>query len=258
MKTWLIILSVVAVLLAASTGVGFWMWNSTEAELSDTAAELMSAEAELTSTEAELSETQDELASTQAELTDCREDCPPPVQSTYTLSTSVSPQGAGTVSPSGGQYDSGATVTLTASPASGYNFDHWSGGASGTTSTITITMNSDKSLTANFEPPPCPSDAISWDEAENHYGDRTTVYGLVVDTYYCIGCSGQPTFLNMGNPHPNPNRFTVVIWGENRGEFSQSPEDYYLGKTIYVTGLIEEYEGVPQIEVTSSDQICEP
>jgi len=62
MKTWLIVVSVVAVLLAASTGVGFWMLSDTKAELADTKAELVSTEAELTSTEAELTSTEAENA----------------------------------------------------------------------------------------------------------------------------------------------------------------------------------------------------
>jgi len=181
---------------------------------------------------------------------------PPPPTPTYTLSVSVSPSGAGAVSPSGGVYDAGVQVTLTASPASGYIFDYWSGSASDTTPTVTITMDSDKSLTANFET--APPDAISWDEAKNHIGERTTVYGPVVDTHYASGSSGKPTFLNMGNSYPDPNRFTVVIWIGNRAKFPQPPEIYYNGKTIYVNGLIDSYEGVPQIEVTSPDQICEP
>lgn len=69
---------------------------------------------------------------------------------TYTLTTSISPSGAGSVSPSGGEYKSGDQIILAASPASGYTFDYWSGGASGTTSTTTITMDSDKTITANF------------------------------------------------------------------------------------------------------------
>lgn len=56
MKTWLVVVSVVAVLLAASTGVGLWMWNSTETELARTKAELASTEAELASTDAELTD----------------------------------------------------------------------------------------------------------------------------------------------------------------------------------------------------------
>ena len=59
MKKWFVIVSVVAVLLAASTGVGFGMLSKTKAELADTQAELASTEADLTSTEAELAEIQE-------------------------------------------------------------------------------------------------------------------------------------------------------------------------------------------------------
>ena len=76
---------------------------------------------------------------------------PSPTTETYTLTTSTSPSGAGSISPSGGEYEPGEEITLTANPASGYNFKRWSGSASGTTPTITITMDSNKSLTANFE-----------------------------------------------------------------------------------------------------------
>ena len=70
---------------------------------------------------------------------------------TYTLTIGISPSAAGSVSPSSGEYESGVQVTLTANPASGYTFDYWSGGASGTTSVTTIRMDSDKTVTANFK-----------------------------------------------------------------------------------------------------------
>ena len=70
---------------------------------------------------------------------------------TYTLSVGVNPPQAGFVSSSGGEYKSGVQVTVTAYPASGYTFDYWSGSASDTVSTITITMDSDASLTAHFK-----------------------------------------------------------------------------------------------------------
>jgi len=73
-----------------------------------------------------------------------------PVAQTYTLTTSVNPSGAGSVSPSGGEYDAGSSVSLSATANSGYAFDYWSGSASGTNPTTTITMDSDKSVTANF------------------------------------------------------------------------------------------------------------
>jgi uncharacterized repeat protein (TIGR02543 family) len=77
-----------------------------------------------------------------------------PTTQTYTLTTDVSPPGAGSVSPSGGSYDAGLTVSLSATAASGYTFDHWSGSAAGTNPTTTITMDSDKDVTAHFEATP--------------------------------------------------------------------------------------------------------
>jgi len=68
----------------------------------------------------------------------------------YTLITNINPSGAGSVSPSGGEYESGLQITLTATPASGYTFDYWQGDASGSLATIIITMDSDKSITALF------------------------------------------------------------------------------------------------------------
>ena len=47
-------------------------------------------------------------------------------------------------------YNSGSTVTLTATPNAGYTFTSWSGDATGTTSSLTITMNANKNITANF------------------------------------------------------------------------------------------------------------
>lgn len=72
----------------------------------------------------------------------------------YPLSISVSPSGSGSISPSGGNFDCGTQITLTATPASGWQFDHWSGDASGTSSTVTITIDSSKSFIAHFVHPP--------------------------------------------------------------------------------------------------------
>ena len=70
----------------------------------------------------------------------------------FTLSTTVQPTAGGSVSlsPSGGTYDSGTVVTVTASRASGYDFSSWSGSATGTSTSISVTMTEDKSVTANF------------------------------------------------------------------------------------------------------------
>jgi uncharacterized repeat protein (TIGR02543 family) len=71
---------------------------------------------------------------------------------TYTLTTTASPSAGGSItrSPNATSYAAGTVVTLTAAPASGYVFSSWSGGASGTSTTTTVTMNANTSVTANF------------------------------------------------------------------------------------------------------------
>jgi len=67
----------------------------------------------------------------------------------YTLTTSANPSVGGTVSPSTQQYDEGKTATITAIASSEYLFQSWSG-ATGSTNSTSVVMNSDKSVTANF------------------------------------------------------------------------------------------------------------
>ncbi|CAL2088963.1 conserved exported hypothetical protein [Tenacibaculum sp. 190524A05c] len=74
-----------------------------------------------------------------------------PIQRTLTInatngSVSTNPN------PSGGTYNDGTSVTLTATPDAGYQFDGWSGDASGTTNPLSITMDADKTITAMFSP----------------------------------------------------------------------------------------------------------
>ena len=50
----------------------------------------------------------------------------------------------------GGLYRPGSTVSLSAIPAPGYAFSSWSGGASGTANPLSIVLNADTTVTANF------------------------------------------------------------------------------------------------------------
>ena len=69
---------------------------------------------------------------------------------TYNLTISASGQGATIPSPGTHAYDEGTQVTITASPASDWRFNHWSGDASGSSPTVVITMDSDKIIIAQF------------------------------------------------------------------------------------------------------------
>lgn len=72
------------------------------------------------------------------------------VNSTVTITTSTNPSTSGSVS-GGGTYNIGNSVTLTATPNSGYVFLNWSGDTSATGSSLTFTANSNKTITANFQ-----------------------------------------------------------------------------------------------------------
>jgi len=69
----------------------------------------------------------------------------------YTLTITAGTDGTTNPSPKSYNYDVGTQVSVRAIPNSGYRFTGWSGDASGTTNPITITMDSDKSITANFK-----------------------------------------------------------------------------------------------------------
>ena len=75
----------------------------------------------------------------------------------FYLTTSVIPPGSGTISPASGFYPEGTFVTITATPAHGYEFDYWSCDLTSVVGearydgywTVTIRMDSDMSVTAN-------------------------------------------------------------------------------------------------------------
>ncbi|OYT44454.1 hypothetical protein B6U84_04085, partial [Candidatus Bathyarchaeota archaeon ex4484_40] len=72
----------------------------------------------------------------------------------YELKISINPSEGGSTSPSPGShwYDSGSSVSVTATANDGYAFDYWSlDGATHTENPITVDMDSPHSLTAYFE-----------------------------------------------------------------------------------------------------------
>ena len=85
-------------------------------------------------------------------LLSCSKDSPipdaPTPTVTYTLSVSASE--GGTVNNTGGTHNANSSVSITATADAGYEFTSWSGDASGTDNPLTVSMNSNKTITANF------------------------------------------------------------------------------------------------------------
>jgi hypothetical protein len=77
------------------------------------------------------------------------------IATNYTLVANNDGQGTVSLTPPGGTYASGTTVTLTPNPASGYSFNNWSGTNSSdvinTSGVYTIVMNGNKTVQANFD-----------------------------------------------------------------------------------------------------------
>lgn len=63
----------------------------------------------------------------------------------------VTANGKGAVSPSNAVFQIGEQATLTATPASGWAFDHWEGDLSGNTNPVTISVTKDMDIVAHFK-----------------------------------------------------------------------------------------------------------
>jgi len=105
----------------------------------------------------------------------------------YSLTTAVSPLGAGSVGnvPGGNQFDEGTDVALTATRNFGYNFSHWANDANDVLSSenpYTVKMTANTSIKAVFS-------------AINTYEFKLDVQGGAKD--YMIGVVPAPTMVNL-------------------------------------------------------------
>ena len=78
----------------------------------------------------------------------------PSAPANYSVATAVNPVGAGivSISPLQDSYASGTSITVTATAAANYIFTGFSGDLTVSTSPATLTVNNNKSITANFSP----------------------------------------------------------------------------------------------------------
>jgi hypothetical protein len=82
--------------------------------------------------------------------------------SIYNLTILSAPAEGGTVSPSGGAYDAGSTVTLTATPQFPYALESWTGTENDNINPTAVTLNGHTLVTANFkELSPTPEETVN-------------------------------------------------------------------------------------------------
>ncbi|MEM1551573.1 MAG: carboxypeptidase regulatory-like domain-containing protein [Candidatus Bathyarchaeia archaeon] len=110
---------------------------------------------------------------------------PPPPPPTYTLTITVNNPEWGTTDsnypPGSYQFPEGATVTVTAIPYEGYRFVNWNlNGETRTENPITITIDRDYTLNANFEQVPPPPPPPPPPELATLTGKVTGIFGLPV------------------------------------------------------------------------------
>ena len=99
---------------------------------------------------------------------------------TVTIATS----GNGTTSPAPGTYtvQAGTTGAVTATPAGGYAFTGWSGSATGTANPLTVTVNGNMTLTANFAPAAAGPSISSFSPTSEAVGASVTISGASFST----------------------------------------------------------------------------
>lgn len=90
---------------------------------------------------------------------------------------------------------------------------------------------------------------ISWQEAEDYFGQEVIVKGKIVNTFD----TGEVIFLNF---HPEFwDTLSVVIFDEELNKFDYNPAEYLLDKEVMIKGQVREYNGVPEIIVDDPLQV---
>jgi len=94
-----------------------------------------------------------------------------------------------------------------------------------------------------------PGQIIAWNHARQYVGQTVTIEGKVVVTHR----TKTVCFLNFTQNWRG--RFYVILFKGTLGGWPQSPDKYFLNKTIRVTGEIKNRKGTPQLQVTNQSQI---
>lgn len=96
---------------------------------------------------------------------------------------------------------------------------------------------------------------ISWRYTSQYIGRTVALVGPVMKITSRQDVKGEPTWIDVGAVYPDVRRLTLVIWGGDKANFSVLKSEQVEGKTICVTGKVEIYKGMPQVELRKSSQL---
>ncbi|MBL4702531.1 MAG: OB-fold nucleic acid binding domain-containing protein [Phycisphaeraceae bacterium] len=111
------------------------------------------------------------------------------------------------------------------------------------------TMDQGVGFNAGGELQAKPGQIIAWNHARQYVGQTVTIEGKVVVTHR----TKTVCFLNFTQNWRG--RFYVILFKGVLESWPQSPDKYFLNKTIRVTGQIKKRKGNSQLQVTKQSQI---
>ena len=91
-------------------------------------------------------------------------------------------------------------------------------------------------------------------DISKHIGDSVRFCSKVYNSRYFESSANKPTLLDVNNSFTNQS-VNLVIWEQDRKNFSNAPESLYLKKDICVSGVVELYNNAPQIVIRNREQI---
>ena len=112
----------------------------------------------------------------------------------------------------------------------------------------------DQLKASQFSPKDFGKGKINTLQARDYIGKEACVCGKVVSTKFSENGKTNPTYINLDKKYPE-QVFTLMIFGQDRQNFSYKPEEFLQGKTICVKGKVGEYKGTPQIIANKEKQV---
>lgn len=99
------------------------------------------------------------------------------------------------------------------------------------------------------------ANAVLWDEARQYAGQTVVVAGPMMKIAQRNDVRGRPMWIDVGAAYPDPNRLSLVIWGDSAKEFAQLSPAPAPGKWMCMVGTITLFDGSPQITLQYGRQL---